>query len=104
MPYVYLLHFDQPVRGVRHYTGFARDADHLRTRIDKHRRGFGARLTTAVFNAGVSFTVARVWTCRTAKAEKWVKHRSVFLCPCCQTAAMLEAPFRVNAALAEAAD
>src|SRR5688572_24805097 len=58
---VYLLHFNEPFRHAKHYTGYARDEATFARRIEHHRKGSGARLTAAATAAGVTFTVARVW-------------------------------------------
>lgn len=69
---VYLLHFDIDPKAVvdperedatnpfhaRHYLGWAEDAQ---VRIRQHYQGQGARLTQALRDKGISFTVARIW-------------------------------------------
>lgn len=49
---IYLLHFERPVSGKRHYTGIAED-HRLNTRLQQHVRGHGASLTRRVAQANV---------------------------------------------------
>ena len=55
---VYLLHFNQPYRHARHYTGWTLD---LGSRIANHTAGTGARLVEVIIDAGIGFVVARTW-------------------------------------------
>lgn len=55
---VYLLHFDQPYKHARHYTGWAADLD---ARLAEHQAGRGARLLAVVKAAGIGWTLARTW-------------------------------------------
>ncbi|WP_330183831.1 hypothetical protein OHB26_09500 [Nocardia sp. NBC_01503] len=55
---VYLLHFDQPYRHARHYTGWTSD---LESRLADHRDGRGARLMSVIREAGIGFSLARTW-------------------------------------------
>jgi predicted GIY-YIG superfamily endonuclease len=78
---VYLLHFAQPYRHARHYTGWTED---LLERLDKHARGHGARLMNVVYQAGIGFTLARI--CEGTRAtERAVKNQggAVRYCPLC---------------------
>lgn len=59
---VYLLHFLRPygtVRPKRHYLG--RTSLELEERLERHRKGKGARLLKAVIDSGNDFVVARTW-------------------------------------------
>jgi len=56
---IYLLHFDRPYRHARHYTGWASDLD---TRLAEHTAGRGARLLAFITDAGIGWTLARIWT------------------------------------------
>lgn len=58
MGYVYLIHFERPVNGMRHYTGYAEDFEE---RIAAHRASRGSRLTKAANEQGVHWIVVRVW-------------------------------------------
>ena len=55
---VYLLHFSQPYKHARHYTGWASD---LKARLAEHEQGQGARLLQVIKAAGISWTLARTW-------------------------------------------
>jgi hypothetical protein len=65
---VYLLHFTDPATGAAarykhagHYTGFVRSSESLKSRLDAHREGRGARLTAVIVAAGLGFELARTW-------------------------------------------
>lgn len=55
---VYLLHFNEPVLGVRHYLGFTSNLDQ---RTERHEDGFGSKMSIAAKGKGVSFVVAATW-------------------------------------------
>ena len=55
---VYLLHFDRPYRHAQHYTGWTTNLFH---RLDAHETGHGARLLAVIRQAGIGFTLARIW-------------------------------------------
>jgi len=55
---VYLLHFDRRYRHAGHYTGWTRD---LAARLAQHGSGEGARLLAVVYEAGISWELARTW-------------------------------------------
>lgn len=55
---VYLLHFAQPYRHARHYTGWTTDLD---ARLAEHKAGRGARLLQVIGNAGIDWSLARTW-------------------------------------------
>ena len=78
---VYLLHFDQPYRHARHYTGWT---DDLLDRLDRHARGHGARLMNVICQAGIGFVLVRV--CEGTRAtERAIKNSggAVRYCPAC---------------------
>ena len=78
---VYLLHFTEPYRHARHYTGWTED---LLDRLDHHARGYGARLMNVITAAGIGFILAR--TCEGTRAvERAVKNQggAVRYCPLC---------------------
>lgn len=78
---VYLLHFDQPYRHARHYTGWTED---LLDRLDKHARGNGARLMNVISRVGIGFVLVR--TCEgTRVTERAIKNDggAVRYCPLC---------------------
>ncbi|MFZ5915532.1 MAG: endonuclease [Chloroflexota bacterium] len=87
---VYLLHFDRPIgdpanpRGqAQHYLGYADDLD---ARIERHRAGNGAAIVRAVNQAGIGWTVARVWPDGDRDLERRLKrrHDGPGLCPICR--------------------
>ncbi len=51
---VYLLHFDQPYKHARHYTGWTESSGSLKARLARHARGDGARLLEVVHAAGIT--------------------------------------------------
>ena len=54
---IYLLHFDQPYKHAKHYTGWTEDLLH---RLDRHAAGNGARLVEVIWQAGIGFTLVRL--------------------------------------------
>ena len=78
---IYLLHFTQPYRHARHYTGWSGDdvlARHL------HATGRGARLMTVIWQAGIGFILVR--TCEgTRSTERAIKNAggAARYCPLC---------------------
>lgn len=79
--WIYLLHFDRAYRHAKHYTGFAVDLDR---RLTAHLCGRGARLTTVVAQAGIGWTLARVWP-GTRSMERALKNQggASRRCPMC---------------------
>jgi predicted GIY-YIG superfamily endonuclease len=78
---IYLLHFDQPYKHARHYTGWTED---LLDRLDRHAAGRGARLVEVIWQAGIGFTLVRV--CEGTRAtERAIKNAggAVRYCPFC---------------------
>lgn len=88
MSYVYLCHFVDrvnPDRPARHYLGFTQN---VAKRERDHKCGvrhYGAALTFAAFERGVSFVIARVWANATKRDEKLLRdlHNNPRLCPLC---------------------
>jgi predicted GIY-YIG superfamily endonuclease len=66
---VYLLHFSEPYKHARHYTGWTED---LPARLEAHRAGRGARLMEVINAAGIGFTLARTWP-GTKSLERQIK-------------------------------
>lgn len=95
--YVYLLHFDRRMeRGRRpwHYVG---STDDLSRRIERHRQGLGpreggARFTQVMWEQGIGFDVAKVWTFEDVKTAREFERRLKRQrhhprhCPHCQAA------------------
>ena len=79
---VYLLHFSTPYKHAAHYLGFSTD---LVGRLAEHAAGQGARLTQVVKQAGIGWTLTRVWPNATRGDERRLKdaHNSPRLCPAC---------------------
>ena len=66
---VYLLHFSEPYKHARHYTGWTED---LPARMEAHGNGRGARLMEVIKAAGIGFTLARTWP-GTKNRERQIK-------------------------------
>lgn len=90
---VYLLHFTQPYRHARHYTGWASD---LPARLVDHATGHGARLLEVITAAGIGWTLARTWPNATRGDERALKNQggASRRCPLCGggSAALRAAP------------
>lgn len=81
---VYLLCFHQHYKHARHYIGFCKEGG-LDARIEKHRKGSGARLMEVITKAGIGFDVARVWSDGDRTFERKLKNmkNAKRLCPFC---------------------
>jgi predicted GIY-YIG superfamily endonuclease len=78
---VYLLHFKKPIHHAQHYLG---SADDVAERIERHRRGSGARLTQVVVESGIEMELARTWEGgRTKERELKRQKNSPRFCPVC---------------------
>jgi predicted GIY-YIG superfamily endonuclease len=78
---IYMLHFSQPYKHARHYTGWTED---LLARLDRHASGQGARLVDVIWHAGIGFTLIRI--CEgTRDTERAIKNAggAVRYCPAC---------------------
>lgn len=82
---VYLICFDRPFRHARHYLGWTEGP--VAKRMDRHRRGDGARLLAALKRAGIGWELVRTWPGDRA-LERKLKNRkcSKQLCPKCKKA------------------
>lgn len=83
---VYILHFDKPYKGIRHYTGYTKD---LEKRLQKHSNGTGSRWVSFMLQNGSKFTVARTWSVATRREarEKELKIKRAGAgkyCPLCR--------------------
>ncbi len=78
---IYLLHFSEKYRHAGHYLGWA---DDLAARLAQHANGQGARLTSVIAAAGLSFECVRTWA-GTRRDERKLKERrcAPLLCPVC---------------------
>jgi hypothetical protein len=87
---LYLLHFDRPYRHARHYLGYAADVTAVHVRVDQHYAattgdGRHHRLMQVVRDAGIGFTLARVWPTGTRADERRKKQRGhARACPLCR--------------------
>lgn len=82
---VYLLHFESKLAHAQHYIGFTESEQTLPARLDHHRAGSGARLMRAVTEAGIPWSLARVWPAGSRSFERQLKNRknTPVLCPTC---------------------
>ena len=78
---IYLLHFSEPYRHARHYTGWTSD---LAARLREHLAGRGARLLAVISAEGITWTLARTWA-GTRSDERSLKRRggASRRCPMC---------------------
>jgi predicted GIY-YIG superfamily endonuclease len=79
---VYLVHFTEPYRHARHYTGWTAD---LESRLAEHQAGRGARLLQVITQAGIGWTLARTWQ-GTRERERQLKRQggASRRCPICR--------------------
>jgi predicted GIY-YIG superfamily endonuclease len=56
---IYLLHFDQPFKHARHYSGWT-ERDDVQERLAEHASGRGSKLMAAVVAAGITWRLAAV--------------------------------------------
>ncbi len=79
---IYLLCFERPYKGARHYLGFALN---VRRRIKEHQAGRGSHLTQAVVAAGIGLRCVQTWQ-GTRDDERRLKRRRdmAALCPDCR--------------------
>lgn len=82
---VYLIHFDQPFKHACHYIRFSESPACFERRIEHHRSGRGAAIMKAVTNAGIGWSVSRIWEDGDRTFERKLKNRknSKQLCPHC---------------------
>ncbi len=83
---VYLLHFDKPYCHARHYLGYVKAEEGLDARVKRHKRGGGSKLIKAIVQAGIGFTVVRVWPDGSQELERRLKNQkhTPRLCPICK--------------------
>ncbi|MBV9688389.1 MAG: hypothetical protein JO202_01640 [Ktedonobacteraceae bacterium] len=83
---VYLLHFERRYQHAGHYLSSTHD---LAARLAQHRAGTGARWMEVIAQAGIAWTVARVWDGGRdveMQLKRW--HSGVRLCPLCRREAV----------------
>lgn len=81
---VYLLCFTENYRHARHYIGFVDGGEtELKSRLQQHRSGSGARLMQVVSEAGIDFKLARTWPDGDRNFERHLKNmkKSSSYCP-----------------------
>lgn len=79
---VYLLHFERRLHHAGHYLG---SADDLERRLAQHRAGRGARLIEVITEAGIGFSLARIWEGdRTLERQLKRRKEAPRLCPICR--------------------
>jgi hypothetical protein len=83
---IYLLCFDRPFKHARHYLGFVDGGEEqLKKRIERHKKGGGARLVEVITAAGIGFEVARTWEGDRHFERSLKKRKSTpKLCPICR--------------------
>lgn len=82
---VYLIHLDKKLSHAQHYIGYT--DDNLDSRMERHRRGDGAKLLRAANRAGITWTVVRTWPDGNRSLERQLKRRKNAwrLCPICKS-------------------
>lgn len=83
---VYLLHFDLPDGGTRHYVGLTTPG-RLARRFTEHANGRGARFTRRMLEQNATFRCSRIWPTATPHLERIIKNGGHFRqrCPVCST-------------------
>lgn len=81
MGYCYLLHFENEATGEhKHYIGWAKDYEHLKERIYKHKNNIGAKWVRNSKNV----RVVRLWKDATTQDERRLKTLvAERFCPLC---------------------
>lgn len=80
--YVYLIHFHHPYQHAQHYLGYTQA---IVPRLRRHRSGNGARLMEVITQAGIPWSLARVWRGdRSLERRLKDQHNSWRLCPICR--------------------
>jgi len=82
---IYLLHFDENVRGKRHYLGSC-EAPELDKRLRRHQLGTGSNLTKKAHEMQVGFTLSGLWKTENRDLEKRYKVAKHYdlKCSCCR--------------------
>lgn len=83
--YVYLIHFHERYKHAGHYLGSTCCLD---ARLYAHEHGYGARLMEVVTEAGITWSLARLWPCETYEEMRQLERKlkqqhSPVLCPEC---------------------
>lgn len=77
---VYLICFHRPYAHARHYLGWTTD---LAGRLQAHATGQGARLMAVLREAGIGWTLVRVWLDVERSLERQMKNHNARYCPRC---------------------
>ena len=79
---LYLIHFTAKYEHAQHYLGLSKDVNR---RLEEHRTGQGNPLMKAVTEAGIPWSVVRIWSDADRMREVQLKsrHNSPRLCPVC---------------------
>jgi hypothetical protein len=81
---LYLLHFHRRLgtgkHSIQHYLGFTPDLD---ARLDKHRRGQGARITQVLKERGIVWDVVAVWPDNRQIENALKLHSATQICTVC---------------------
>lgn len=87
---VYLIHFSAKFHHAQHYIGYTKDRN-VDRRIERHRKGHGAKLLAALNRSGVRYWINRVWFNVDQGFERRLKNRkgTPSFCPTCNAKAFL---------------
>lgn len=80
---VYLLHFAQPFKHAQHYVGFCEKLAGVDSRLEYHANGRGSRLMAAVSQAGIDWSIVRLWKGTRSDERALHKAQSRAYCPVC---------------------
>lgn len=89
MGQVYILCFaHNPYRHAKHYCGYVEEdtKEALLSRLERHKKGTGARLVQVITEAGITFKVAKIFKNKTRADERKFKKRGGLsrVCPICK--------------------
>lgn len=80
---VYLLHFDKPFKHARHYVGFCEKLSGVDSRLEYHANGRGSKLMAAVSQAGITWSIVRLWKGTRSDERALHNAQSKLYCPVC---------------------
>lgn len=83
--FIYLLHFDTPIGGKRHYMGSCEEVEFAK-RMRRHQTGGGSRFTTEAHRKGIGFHVGGLWQHPDRSLERTMKatHQHKLHCTICR--------------------
>lgn len=81
---VYLICFEKRLEHAHHYIGFT-EHDSPEQRLERHRKGNGARILNVLNDRGIGYRITRIWADGDRSLERKLKNRkkSQDLCPVC---------------------